>query len=76
MAIPCRSARRKKARSAGPDRRRIGFETFSIYDRAALAAGATIDGPAITEQSDTTTVVPRGWRCRAGEGTRLLIEMR
>jgi N-methylhydantoinase A/oxoprolinase/acetone carboxylase beta subunit len=53
-----------------------GFEITSIYDRAALAAGATIDGPAIIEQSDTTTLVPRGWCCRAGESARLLIEMR
>jgi N-methylhydantoinase A len=53
-----------------------GFETISIYDRAALAAGVTIDGPAIIEQSDMTTVIPRGWRCGVGEGTRLLMEMR
>jgi N-methylhydantoinase A len=32
-----------------------------IYDRADLAAGQQVDGPAIVEQLDTTTVVPPGW---------------
>jgi N-methylhydantoinase A len=33
-----------------------------VYARESLAIGATIDGPAIVEQSDTTTFVPAGWR--------------
>ena len=51
-----------------------GFETAAIYNRAGLAAGAVFDGPAIVEQADTTTVVPRGWRCRIHAAGGLLLE--
>jgi N-methylhydantoinase A len=53
-----------------------GFETAEVYAREGLATGKVIDGPAIIEQPDTTTVVPRGWRCIAGDGGRLVIEPR
>ena len=33
----------------------------AIWDRNALAAGATLQGPAIVEQLDSTIVVPSGW---------------
>jgi N-methylhydantoinase A len=34
----------------------------AVHARESLAAGATVDGPAIVEQDDTTTLVPPGWR--------------
>jgi N-methylhydantoinase A/oxoprolinase/acetone carboxylase beta subunit len=34
----------------------------TLYDRARLAIGAVLDGPAVVEQFDATTVVPLGWR--------------
>jgi len=37
----------------------------SIYDRAALGAGAEAVGPAVIEQPDTTTFLLPGWRARA-----------
>ncbi len=45
--------------------REIRFEvgadavTAAVYDRAALAAGQVVDGPAVVEQLDTTTLLPR-----------------
>ena len=36
----------------------------TVYDRSKLAAGATVDGPAILEQAESTTVVPPEWRGR------------
>ncbi len=47
-----------------------------IYARADLAAGARIDGPAIVEQLDATTVVPPAWRAEVDEwlNLRLLSE--
>ena len=33
----------------------------TIWDRNALPAGATLSGPAIVEQLDSTIVVPEGW---------------
>ena len=36
----------------------------AVYDRAALKAGDTFEGPAIVEQDDTTTLVTPGWHGR------------
>jgi N-methylhydantoinase A len=38
--------------------------TASVYGRAALAAGDAINGPAIIEQDDTTTILLPGWTAR------------
>jgi N-methylhydantoinase A len=46
----------------------------AIYDRWTLQRGDRIDGPAIVEQSDTTTVVPSGWRATVDAGENLIIE--
>ena len=37
-----------------------GFVPTAIYERARLPLGARLPGPAIVEQSDTTTVIPPG----------------
>ena len=37
-----------------------GFVAAALYDRARLAVGARVSGPAIVEQADTTTVIPPG----------------
>jgi N-methylhydantoinase A len=46
--------------------RRVLFETgparVAVYDRAALAAGQVVEGPAVIEERDTTTVLRPGWR--------------
>ncbi len=50
-----------------------GSLTAAIYRRAALAAGAILDGPAIVEQADTTTLIEPGWRGTvAPNGTLIL----
>ena len=51
-----------------------GAVDAAIYDRNGLAAGATILGPAIVEQNDTTTLVPPRWSARAVAGGTLLLE--
>jgi N-methylhydantoinase A len=37
-----------------------GEVATAVYERARLPIGARIDGPAIVEQLDTTTVIPPG----------------
>jgi N-methylhydantoinase A/oxoprolinase/acetone carboxylase beta subunit len=37
---------------------------YDIYDRATLAAGQEIAGPAIIEERETTTVILPGWSAR------------
>src|SRR5262249_44383230 len=39
-----------------------GFAEAAVYDRYALAPGDVIDGPAIVEEREATTVVPPGDR--------------
>jgi N-methylhydantoinase A len=46
--------------------RRVLFESgpaaVAVYDRAALAAGQVVEGPAVIEERDTTIVLRPGWR--------------
>ncbi|WP_226004572.1 hydantoinase/oxoprolinase family protein [Natrinema salinisoli] len=41
-----------------------GAREATVYDRDRLATGSSIEGPAVLEQAESTTVVPPGW---AGE---------
>jgi N-methylhydantoinase A len=51
-----------------------GFADTPIYERAALAPGATIDGPAIVEQMDTTIAIPPGARAQIDTYLNITIE--
>ncbi len=44
-----------------------------VYDRSAIGSGATLDGPAIVEQPDTTVVILPGWRAVSDTLGNLLI---
>jgi N-methylhydantoinase A/oxoprolinase/acetone carboxylase beta subunit len=48
----------------------------TIYDRWALRRGDSFDGPAIVEQSDTTTIVAGGWRAAVDALGNLVIEVK
>ena len=54
-------------------RRADGAVEATVYARQALAAGATVAGPAIFEQADTTTLLPPGWSARVLETGALLL---
>jgi N-methylhydantoinase A len=45
-----------------------------IYQRGDLAAGARIEGPAIVEQFDATTVIPAGWTAQSDKFLNLILE--
>ena len=45
----------------------------TIYDRAALAVGQKIAGPAIVEQTDTTVLIEPGWRGRVHPAGALIL---
>lgn len=38
--------------------------TWQVYDRAAMAPGATVPGPCIVAEDETSTLVGPGWVCR------------
>jgi N-methylhydantoinase A len=44
-----------------------------VYDRASIGAGATLDGPAIVEQPDTTVLILAGWQAVADRLGNLMI---
>ncbi|TQQ83622.1 hydantoinase/oxoprolinase family protein [Halonotius terrestris] len=46
----------------------------TVYDRSKLAAGATIGGPAILEQAESTTVVPPDWQGRIRSDGALVMQ--
>jgi N-methylhydantoinase A len=59
-------------RAAGPrSRRPVQFaalaEPVAVYDRAALALGQVVPGPALIEERETTIVILPGWRARVDD---------
>ena len=50
------------------------FVPTAIYDRTQLRAGDTLDGPAVVEQLDSTTVVWPGARARVDAWRNLVLE--
>lgn len=54
----------------------IGGEPFEavVYSRDQLAPGACVEGGAVVEQSDCTTVIPSGWTARTDPLGNLLVE--
>jgi N-methylhydantoinase A len=49
------------------------FTDTPVYRRDRLGLGATIDGPAIVEQADTTILIPPGARARTDAAMNLVI---
>lgn len=49
------------------------FVAAAVYDRDGLAPGQEIRGPAIVEQSDTTTLVEPGWTARVADNSVLIL---
>ena len=53
-----------------------GFVPTAIYERTRLPLGARLAGPAIVEQSDTTTVIPPGVTALVDEAGNLRLRRR
>ncbi len=49
-------------------------ESLPMFLRGDLAAGATLAGPALVVEPQTTTLVPRGWRCGVAAAGHLILE--
>jgi N-methylhydantoinase A len=50
-----------------------GFVDAAIYERAAMPAGFSFKGPAIVEQTDTTTLVEPGWAGAVDDAGNLIL---
>lgn len=51
-----------------------GERLTPLYDRSKLAAGVVLRGPAIIDESGSTTLLPPGWSLRVLEHGELLME--
>jgi N-methylhydantoinase A len=76
-----RSSPVTKAFKVKPDGKQTVFDPGSgksrpwpAYERARLAPGARLSGPALVIEPQTTTLVPRGWRCRVTGAGHLFLE--
>jgi N-methylhydantoinase A len=63
---------RRRARILLPEHK-AGVDA-AVYDRAALKVDDVIDGPAIVEQDDTTTLITPGWPGRVDRLGNLILE--
>jgi N-methylhydantoinase A len=52
-----------------------GFVDCPIFDRTSLAAGDTLEGPAIVEQMDATTVIPPDFRAEVDRYANLMLRV-
>ena len=52
-----------------------GTVPTALYDRARLTPGMVVEGPAIVEQMDTTTVAPPGATMRVDRASNLVMEL-
>jgi N-methylhydantoinase A len=48
----------------------------TLFERDRLDIGATIEGPAIVEQFDATTVIPPGWTAQVDRRRNLILQRR
>jgi N-methylhydantoinase A len=55
--------------------RDAGFGDVPTYQRDTLAAGQTVDGPALIEQVDSLTVLPPGVQARVDDHGHLVIKV-
>ena len=67
------------AKTAAKGSREVYFDgrtatRATLYERDKLAVGAAVQGPAIVEQFDATTVIPPGWRARVDHYRNLILE--
>ena len=63
---------RDGALPAPQTRRQVRFDDGSahetpVYLRSDLPAGSVLDGPAVVDQLDSTTLVPPGWHAEVDE---------
>jgi N-methylhydantoinase A len=50
-----------------------GVVECAVYDRTLLLAGDVLEGPALLEAADSTTVAPPGWRVRCDAVGNLIV---
>jgi N-methylhydantoinase A len=67
------AARKGARRVYLPDRQ--GYADVPVYDRYALGAGATLEGPAVIEERESTVVVNAAAGIRVDDASNLIVEV-
>jgi len=49
-------------------------DSAAIHARASLAPGATLRGPALIIEDETTTIIPKHWTARINAGGQIILE--
>ena len=78
-ALPQRTARAATAAAVAEGRRPVHFNAWHdtpVYQRDALAPGMVFSGPAIVEQSDTTTVIEPDMEVSVDPNSNLLVKVK
>ena len=52
-----------------------GYDEIPVYDRYALGAGATLEGPAVIEERESTVVVTAATRIRVDDASNVIVEV-
>jgi N-methylhydantoinase A len=78
LKLPRRDARSNSARKGirrayFPERG--GYVDTPVFDRYALAPGATFDGPAIVEERESTLIVGAGGRASVDDSLNVIVEL-
>ena len=81
QTYPTKTWRTRRGGGEGPrEVRKVWFEgkwrDTSVFDRMEVGPGATVEGPAIIEESGATTVIPPGWRVTVHASGHLLLRRR
>ena len=50
------------------------FEDYKVYDRDLLGNGNIVHGPAIVEQMDSTTIIPKGMKGTVDKNLNIMLE--
>jgi len=70
---------KQRSRPAAVERQTVWIDhrplSVAIYDRATLAHGHVIKGPAIIGEYSSTTLVPPGFRCSVDPYLNLVLEL-
>ncbi len=81
LRLPTSAAASRDPRAALKGRRRVylpdgrGYGEVPVYDRYALGAGATIEGPVVIEERESTVVVTAAAKIRVDDHSNVLVEM-
>ena len=81
LRLPTSARGGRDARAARKGVRRVyvsdarGYAEVPVYDRYALGAGATLEGPAVIEERESTVVVGAVARIRVDDAANVIVEV-